>query len=316
MGKEVVDQVLAVELVLSANPVLVIVQCGLDGFYRADGLAGGFFDRHQHEQHPVLPAAFISHGLQQTVVLGLVPNYVAAQVKHRNIEHPALEQVEDVDDAPGTAVAVVERMNAFELVVDQRHLHQWVGVEQLVVIDELLQVTHKPDDIFRMLRRRVDHSPHAVLQGGPGQTAQASGVALELRLNRDDLVGGQQTRLAHRAVADIQGLAVTQDFLGCRAAGGVGKSIVAEQIVMGGDDVFDGGAVLGLLHAEGIDQDALMRNGGCHSLELGQGAARRNQLLEDRPRFETGGIQLLQAPQFRHGAEFLSYAYEQADSDA
>ncbi|MNE73233.1 hypothetical protein D3C80_1692320 [compost metagenome] len=85
---------------------------------------------------------------------------------------------------------------------------------------------------------------------------------------------------------------------------------------MGGDDVFDGRAVLGFLHTEGIDQDALVRNGRGHPLEFGQGAARRIQPLEDRPRFETGGIQLLQVPQFRHGAEFLSYAYEQADSDA
>ena len=36
------------------------------------------------------------------------------------------------------------------------------------------------------------------------------------------------------------------------------------------DDVFDLGAVLGFLQAQGVDQDALIRDRGRHTLEFGQ----------------------------------------------
>jgi hypothetical protein len=40
-----------------------------------------------------------------------------------------------------------------------------------------------------------------------------------------------------------------------------GKGIVPEQLVVRGDDVLDLRAVLGLLQAQRVDQDALVRNG-------------------------------------------------------
>ena len=60
----------------------------------------------------------------------------------RSIEQAAaqalLDQIEHVDDAPGAAVAIVERVDALELMVNQCHFDQWVGRKQLAVVNESL----------------------------------------------------------------------------------------------------------------------------------------------------------------------------------
>jgi hypothetical protein len=51
---------------------------------------------------------------------------VAGEVQHRYVEQALLDQIQHVEDAPGAAIAVVERVDALELVVDQRHLDERV----------------------------------------------------------------------------------------------------------------------------------------------------------------------------------------------
>ena len=55
---------------------------------------------------------------------------------------------------------------------------------------------------------------------------------------------------------------------------------------MRGDDVLDRRAVLGLLHAQGVDQDALVRDGRRHALQFSQCAAAAGQLPQNRRRVE------------------------------
>lgn len=70
---------------------------------------------------------------------------MAAQVQHRYIEEPLQHEIQDIEDAARPAVAVVEGMDALELIVDYRHLHEGIRVEEGVVIDEALEVGHERD---------------------------------------------------------------------------------------------------------------------------------------------------------------------------
>jgi Tfp pilus assembly protein PilN len=87
-------------------------------------VSGGLLDGVQQVEDPVFPRILIAHRLKQAVVVGLGAYDVAAQVEHRNVEQAFLDQIQHVEDAPGAAVAVVERVDALELVMDQRHLDQ------------------------------------------------------------------------------------------------------------------------------------------------------------------------------------------------
>lgn len=58
-------------------------------------------------------------------------------------------------------------------------------------------------------------------------------------------------------------------------------NIILEQLVVGGDDVLYFGAILGLLQTEGVDQDALVRNGARQALEFSQAPAAGRQLFQD-----------------------------------
>jgi hypothetical protein len=206
---------------------------------------------------------------------------VAAEVQHRRVEQPLLHQIQHVGDAPGAAIAIVEGVDALELVADQRHLDQGVDREELGRVDKTLQTAHQLDDLGRVLRGRVNGLPAAVLQRGAGQLAQAGVVALELALNLDDVIGGEQATVAHFFIAHTQGLAVAQHLLGGRIGKSIGQHVAFEQLVVRGDDVLDLGAVLRLLHAQGVDQDALVGDRPCHALQFSQRAAAAGQLPED-----------------------------------
>jgi hypothetical protein len=154
-------------------------------------------------------------------------------------------------------VAVVERMNALELVMDERHLDQWIGGTERIVI-EAFEVGHQRHDGGRILRRRIDRVAGTVPQRGARELAEAGIVLLQLGLDTDDVIAGQEAGTSHRLEPDPQRVAVTRHLLGRGAMDGVRKSGGAEQLVGRGDDVFDGRAVLGFLQAQGADQDPLV----------------------------------------------------------
>ena len=106
--------------------------------------------------------------------------------------------------------------------------------------------------------------------------------------------GCQQPAGTHLPKPHPQRLAVAQHLLG----GGVGKHlrqhIVLEPLIVRGDDVLDLRAVLGLLQAQRVDQDALVGNGRRNALEFRQPAAAAGQLLEDGGRVKAGGVHLFE----------------------
>ena len=164
-------------------------------------------------------------------------------------------------------------MNAFELMMREYHLDKRVGIERRVIIQEALKVTHERDDDVWLLRWRVYDAPLAILKCGAGQFSKAGVVSLKLGLDVDNIVHGEQASLANGEVTDAQGLPVAQHFLGGGVSVAFRKCIVFEQLIMGGDDVLNGGAVLGFLHAQCADENALIGYGGCDSFEFRQFAA-------------------------------------------
>lgn len=113
-----------------------------------------------------------------------------------------------------------------------------------------------------------------------------------IALDLNDVVGREQPAGPHLLKPHAQRLAVAPHLLGGRVGKGLGQHIVLEQLIVRGDDVLDLRAVLGFLQAQGIDQDALVGNGGRNPLELRQPAAAAGQLLEDGGRVEAGSVQL------------------------
>lgn len=71
---------------------------------------------------------------------------------------------------------------------------------------------------------------------------------------------------------------------------------------MGGDNVFNGGAILGFLHAQGIDEYGLVGNGGRHALEFRQLAAGPSQPFKDG-----GGLKALWRQRFQRWQRNLGH---------
>ena len=142
---------------------------------------------------------------------------MATEIEDRDVEQALLHQVEHADDAAGAAVAVVEGMNALELVVDERHLHQRIGGEERVVIDEAFEVGHQ-----RARSRRTGRRIDDVAASGSERCRATSGsrpVLLELGLEaRMWLLVSSPVEAPVESHA--QGLTIPGHFFG-RPAGGL-----------------------------------------------------------------------------------------------
>ena len=82
------------------------------------------------------PGALRSDRPEQPVVVVLPRDDGAREVEDGVLEQAGLDEHEDVDDAARASVAVIERVDGFELVVRDGHAHQRVDV--VVGVDEPL----------------------------------------------------------------------------------------------------------------------------------------------------------------------------------
>ena len=178
----------------------------------------------------------------------------------------------------------------FELMVDQGHLDQRIRLEERVVVDEPLEIRHERDDVRGILRRRVDDSSRGVLERGTRHLPEAGAVALECFLYVLNVFRGQEPGGRDGLEAGAECLSVAEDFLRTAADGFLWKGRVAEQLVVGRDDVLDLGTVLGLLKAEGIDEDLLIRNRCRNPFQFSELPACCRQSLQDGRRLEPLGV--------------------------
>ena len=119
---------------------------------RRRGLCNGL----EHVDDPVLPVSGITHVLQVLIVVRLVASNETRQVQHGDVEQPGAGKVEDIQNAADSPVSVWKGVDAFELVVDERHLDQRIKVAETVIVDKPFQRGHVGDDLARILRRHKD----------------------------------------------------------------------------------------------------------------------------------------------------------------
>ncbi len=173
--------------------------------------------------------------------------------------------------------------------MDQRHLDEGIDVERIAMIDEPFEIAHRGDDDRGILGRHVDGLPGGILERSARQLPESGAVLLELGLDLQDVVEDKQAGFLDHFEPDAEGLPISMDLLRSRALRDLGIDVFTKELVVGGDDVFDRGAVLRLTHAEGVDEDSLVWDRSCHSLQLGELPARASQPAQNDGRIESGG---------------------------
>lgn len=96
----------------------------MDAFDELERLFCSLFNALQDIDNPVFPFSGFTDGLQQTVVVRLVLDDVAAQIQNGTIDQFLQNKVEDIHDSTCPAIAIIKRMDAFELIMDDSQLDQ------------------------------------------------------------------------------------------------------------------------------------------------------------------------------------------------
>ena len=132
--------------------------------------------------------------------------------------------------------------------MNHRHFHQRIKVGEALIIDEFCQVAQKTTDFIMVLGRRVDRGAGLfVFKFGAGQFADAGIILLQILINFEDMVDGEQTTLSYLRKAFLEGTGIVANLLSCRTFDEVREQLRLIEIVMGGDDIFNLRTVLGLL---------------------------------------------------------------------
>src|SRR5581483_6667829 len=84
----------------------------------------GLLDAGKYVEDPRLPLLLEGHLAQPTIVVAARLENIAAEIERGQVQQAVLHEAQDVEDAPRASVAVRERMNRFELVVQHRHAHE------------------------------------------------------------------------------------------------------------------------------------------------------------------------------------------------
>jgi len=150
--------------------------------------------------------------LQEAVIIGFGSDDVAAEVEHRDVKQSLLDEVQHIDDATGAAIAIIERVDALELVVNQRHLDEWIGIEYSIVIDEPLQIPHESDDDIRFLGGVYTVLPAPSLRAVPGSLRKPAVFPFQFRLYLQHMVRRQEATIPHQIESDAKRLPVAQDL--------------------------------------------------------------------------------------------------------
>ncbi|MOA24594.1 hypothetical protein D3C78_1452790 [compost metagenome] len=159
-----------------------------------------------------------------------------------------LNQIKHIDYPAGSSIAIVKGVNAFELMMDDRHPGQGVQIAHGIIIDETFEVPHQRNDLIRVLGRCIDHLPGPLaLQGRSWQLAESRVVLFYAGLDRQDIARSQQSCSLDLREAILQCRCIVVHFLGSHANELPRNAIAPVKIIMGRDDVFDGRTVLGFL---------------------------------------------------------------------
>ena len=126
---------------------------------------GGVVHGVEHVEHPRLPRVVTRHIIEQAIVLGPPADDRATEIEDGLVQQPLFHQEQQIENAPGPAVAVRERMDRLELIVADGHSNQRVEVR--IVVKEALPVGKQVAEPVLSLGRGVDHlASRLILQRG------------------------------------------------------------------------------------------------------------------------------------------------------
>ena len=161
---------------------------------------------------------------------------------------------------PRASIPVIEWVDTLELIVDEGHFDQWIYGQTSGVVDETVKVGHQLDNSVMVLWRRIDDFPGSqIAQSCSGKLPKAGIILFQCSVNLKNLVHTNKMCLADRLEADAQRGHIAGNLLGGWIGGLVGQ-LGFEEIVVGGDDVLDFGAVFRFLKCESLDEDGFVRD--------------------------------------------------------
>ena len=207
---------------------------------------------------------------------------VAREVPHGRVQQTGAHQIQHTQNPPDAAIAVTERVDAFELVMNQRHLDDGVQVAGQVIVDEWLQRLHVGLHLRAVLRRHEDRcAGFLIFEHRAPIGAECLAAVLQQLEQRNQRAIAQDALLLSHAVESVpQRLSVAGYFLGSWRHPFGDVQIRLEQFVLCGDIAFHFRARLGLLQCQGVDQNGLVGNAGSAALEFRQMAMGRDQGFE------------------------------------
>ena len=154
---------------LGPQSVLVRLHQFPDFFDFVQGLAGSFFDATKHVKYPRFPCSIFANGLQPAIIMRSGPDDVTAEIKNGQIEQTVLDEIKQIQNAAGSSIAVVKRMNALELIVENGHSHQRIDFIALDAIEVIEKVGDQLLNFRGILRRFInDLAGRAFLSFVPG----------------------------------------------------------------------------------------------------------------------------------------------------
>lgn len=288
VAEEVVQKILRIEpRKLAAHPVLGLCHLAADSLYQRKGRLSRPGYGRQHVKGPGLPVLLFAHPLQQPVILVFRARDVAAEIEDGTLQQPGAREIEHIQDAADPAIAVRKRVDALELMVDQRHLDQRIERADRIVVDEALQRSHVCEHQIAVLWRHVDDGAAAVVpESGAGAPAEPIAAPLQKLKHVDEGVVADDAAARTKAVMpQLQCVAIERHFLG-RRVGLLRKQFRLEQLILRGDDILDLGTRLGLLQCQGVDQDALVRDRGGPAFQFRKRPVGGGQCLQHRHRLQ------------------------------
>lgn len=143
----------------------------------------------QYKKNPCLPfcgiiSIFIPYSLYQPIVFAFVSRDITTKIQYWEIQKPSDNKIEDIDDTPCSAIAIIKRVYALELVMNNSHFDQWVKLTQFVIIGKLFEIGHTPHNFCSVLWRSIYNSPiAATLKPGTWCCAKSGIILFQYLLN-------------------------------------------------------------------------------------------------------------------------------------
>jgi hypothetical protein len=99
---------------------------------------------------------FLTNGLKKAIVLRPSFQDLSAEIEDRRRKQALLYKIENVENPTRSAIAIIKGMNALELMMDECHFDERVGIDRVGAVDEVEEFVEEPFNFWAFLGRRVN----------------------------------------------------------------------------------------------------------------------------------------------------------------